>query len=104
MGIVSVAFLVTVDVNDDDYAGFVSPATTDWSSEQVQSWLAQNYFERLEDALNVGDRPATLSWSVDTLHDVEAAREYEYRQWSLANAVENHAGFQEFAREYRDFL
>ncbi|MGA1753088.1 MAG: hypothetical protein ACO395_06970, partial [Pontimonas sp.] len=44
------------------------------------------------------DRPNTLSWTVDTLPDVEAALAFEQSQWSLADAVENHPEFQEFAR------
>jgi hypothetical protein len=98
MGIVKAAFLVTVYAEDDDYATFASPARTDWSNAEVQSWLSQNYFERIHDALDVGDRPNTLSWTVDTLPDVEAALEFEASQWSLADAVEGHPGFKEFAR------
>ena len=98
MGIVKAAFLVTVYAEDDDYAGHTSPARNDWSNAEVQSWLSQNYFERINDAMELQDRPATLSWTVDTLPDVEAALAFEESQWSLADAVENHPEFQEFAR------
>ena len=119
MGIVKAAFLVTVYAEDDDYATYASPARTDWSNAEVQSWLSQNYFERLEDALDVGDRPNTLSWTVDTLPDVEAALAFEESQWSLARAIVNHPEFRDFVsnaavwrwlrrsrqtNRYRDFL
>jgi hypothetical protein len=69
MGTVAAAFLITVYADDDDYAGFVSPATTDWSHEQVRSWLYQNYFDRIEGAMDLQDRPATLTWTVDSIHE-----------------------------------
>ena len=102
MGTVRAAFLITVEVDDDDYAGFVSPATTDWSHEQVQSWLAQNYFERIEDAMDLQDRPATLTWTVDALPDVDAAVAFGESQWSLEDAIVGDDDFREFARSARE--
>jgi hypothetical protein len=104
MGTVRAAFLITVEVDDDDYAGFVSPATDDWSHEQVQSWLSQNYFDRIDDALDLQDRPRTLAWTVDTLPDVDAANDFQVSQWQIADAVDGDDEFREFARGYRDFL
>ena len=104
MGTVRAAFLITVAVDDDDYAGFVSPATTDWMSEDVQSWLSQNYLDRIEDAMDLQDRPRTLAWTVDTLPDVDAANDFQVSQWQIADSVVGDDDFREFARGYRDFL
>jgi hypothetical protein len=122
MGTVRAAFLITVEVDDDEYAGFVSPATTDWSHERVQSWLSQNYLDRIEDALELQDRPRTMAWTVDTLPDVDAALDFQVSQWQLADSIVGDDDFREFAaareqqvynyendhtvtvRGYRDFL
>jgi hypothetical protein len=104
MGTVRAAFLITVEVDDDEYAGFVSPATTDWSHEQVQSWLSQNYLDRIEDALELQDRPRTMAWTVDTLPDVDAALDFQVSQWQIADSVEGDDDFRDFLRGYRDFL
>lgn len=104
MGTVRAAFLITVEVDDDDYAGFVSPATTDWMNADVQSWLSQNYLERIEDAMDLQDRPRTLAWTVDTLPDVDAANDFQVSQWQISDSVVGHDEFREFARGYRDFL
>jgi hypothetical protein len=99
MGTVRAAFLITVEVDDDDYAGFVSPATTDWSHEQVQSWLSQNYLDRIEDAMDLQDRPRTLAWTVDTLPDVDAATDFQVSQWQIADSVVGDDEFRDFLRE-----
>jgi hypothetical protein len=96
MGTVRAAFLITIEADDDDYAGFVSPATIDWSHAEVRSWLYQNYFERIGDALEVQDRPATLTWTVDSIDDVDAALKFQYDQWNLADAIVNSEGFRSF--------
>ena len=69
MGKVRARFMVDVEVDADEYAAFASPATAVYSDATVQSWLSQNYFERLGGAVEVGDRPAGLTWSVDTIAD-----------------------------------
>jgi hypothetical protein len=99
MGTVRAAFLITVEVDDDEYAGFVSPATTDWSHEQVQSWLSQNYLDRIEDALELQDRPRTMAWTVDTLPDVDAALDFQVSQWQIADSVVGDDEFRDFLRE-----
>jgi hypothetical protein len=99
MGTVRAAFLITVEVDDDEYAGFVSPATTDWSHEQVQSWLSQNYLDRIEDALDLQDRPRTMAWTVDTLPDVDAALDFQVSQWQIADSVVGDDDFRDFLRE-----
>jgi hypothetical protein len=99
MGTVRAAFLITVEVDDDEYAGFVSPATTDWSHERVQSWLSQNYLDRIEDALELQDRPRTMAWTVDTLPDVDAALDFQVSQWQIADSVVGDDEFRDFLRE-----
>ena len=99
MGTVRAAFLITVEVDDDEYAGFVSPATTDWSHERVQSWLSQNYLDRIEDALELQDRPRTMAWTVDTLPDVDAALDFQVSQWQIADSVVGDDDFRDFLRE-----
>jgi hypothetical protein len=99
MGTVRAAFLITVEVDDDEYAGFVSPATTDWSHEQVESWLSQNYLDRIEDALDLQDRPRTMAWTVDTLPDVDAALDFQVSQWQIADSVVGDDEFRDFLRE-----
>jgi len=99
MGTVRAAFLITVEVDDDEYAGFVSPATNDWSHEQVQSWLSQNYLDRIEDAMDLQDRPRTMAWTVDTLPDVDAALDFQVSQWQIADSVVGADEFGDFLRE-----
>jgi hypothetical protein len=76
----------------------VSPATTDWSHEQVQSWLYQNYFERIDAAMDLQDRPRTLAWTVDSLPDVDAANDFQVSQWQLADSIVDNDEFREYSR------
>lgn len=105
MSRVRAAFLVTVDVDVDDYAYFVSRADAGViSPEKAQSWLSQDYFDRIDDGIEVGDRPESLSWSVDTVVNIDEVADLVSKSWALSDHIHGHDEFREFARGYRDFL
>ena len=102
---VRAAFLVTVEAEVDDYAYFVSYADAGViSPEKAQSWLSQNYFDRIHDGIEVGDRPESLTWTVDTVVNIDEVADLVAHDWALADHIHGDDDFREFARGYRDFL
>ena len=110
---VRAAFFVTVEAEVDDYAYFVSYADAGViSPEKAQSWLAQNYFDRIDDGIETGDRPESLTWTVDTVVEpiVDEVEALVSKHWALSDHIYGDDGFKEFvraeerARGYRDFL
>lgn len=112
MSRVRAGFFVTVEVDVEDYAKFVAPHDPTPSAEKVQSWLSQNYFDRIDSGIEVGDRPESLTWTNDTvvepiLDEVEALVS---KHWVLSDHIYGDDGFRDFvraeeqARGYRDFL
>lgn len=101
---VRAAFLVTVEAEVEDYGKFVSPHSPAPSVEQAQSWLSQNYFDRIDDGIETGDRPESLTWSVDTVVNIDEVEALVSKDWALADHIHGHDEFREFARGYRDFL
>lgn len=112
MARVRAAFFVTVEAEVDDYGKFVSPHSPAPSVEQAQSWLAQNYFDRIDSGIEVGDRPESLTWTVDTVVEpiVDEVEDLVSKNWALSDHIYGDDGFRDFvraeeqARGYRDFL
>lgn len=104
---VRAAFLVTVEAEVEDYGKYVAPHDPAPSVEQAQSWLSQNYFDRIDSGVEVGDRPDSLSWSVDTVVNIDEVADLVAHDWALAEeqpALVRTIGMVAEARGYRDFL
>ena len=109
---VRAAFFVTVDAEVEDYGRFVSPNSPAPTAEQAQAWLSQNYFDRIGSGIEVGDRPESLAWSVDTVVEpiVDEVNDLVTMNWALSDHIVGDDGFRDFvraeeqARGYRDFL
>lgn len=112
MARVRAAFFVTVEAEVEDYAKFSSPHAPAPSAEQAQSWLSQNYFDRIDSGIEVGDRPESLTWTVDTVVEpiLDEVETLVSKHWALSDHIYGDDGFREFvraeerARGYRDFL
>ena len=109
---VRAAFFVTVEAEVEDYGKFASPHSPSPSVEQAQSWLSQNYFARIDSGIEVGDRPESLTWTVDTVVEpiVDEVEALVSKHWALSDHIYGDDGFRDFvraeeqARGYRDFL
>lgn len=101
---VQAAFLVTVEAEVEDYAKFVAPHDPTPSAEQVQSWLSQNYFDRIDSGIEVGDRPESLTWTNDTVVNIDEVADLVAREWALSDHIYGNDEFRESAKLYRDFL
>ena len=98
---VRAAFFVTVEAEVEDYGKFVSPHFASPSVEQAQSWLSQNYFARIDSGIEVGDRPESLTWTVDTVVEpiVDEVEALVSKHWALSDHIYGDDGFKEFVRQ-----
>ena len=103
---VRAAFFVTVEAEVEDYGKFVSPYSPSPSVEQAQSWLSQNYFDRIDSGIEVGDRPESLTWTVDTVVNIDEVETLVAREWALVEIgrIGQEQDAAQPARGYRDFL
>jgi hypothetical protein len=96
---VRAAFFVTVEAEVEDYAKFVAPHDPVPSAEQVQSWLSQNYFDRIDYGIETGDRPESLTWTNDTVVSIDEVADLVAHDWALADHIYGDDGFKEFVRQ-----